>query len=109
MDDIEQSYIDFSEAIIAGYFDDKIETLLQTVRLRRDEIDSLAAFKKKHALKIGQPVWFNERTRPTYLQGVKAIVDDINRTRIVVRLDQPTGRFRGKITTSLDLISLTPP
>jgi hypothetical protein len=104
-----QAYTELTEGIGAGYFDDKIEELLSIVRARRDELDHLKGMQKKFSLKRGQPVWFNERTHPLYLRGHKAIVDEINRTRIVVRLEQPVGRFYGKITTSLDLISLTPP
>lgn len=60
------------------------------------------------SLNVGDAVWFNEKTRPAYMAGHKAIVRKINRERVVVDLDKPAGRFHIGVTVPLTLLTTTP-
>ena len=60
------------------------------------------------SLNVGDAVWFNEKTRPAYMAGHKAIVRKINRERVVVDLDKPAGRFHRGVTVPLTLLTTTP-
>jgi uncharacterized protein YkvS len=53
---------------------------------------------------VGERVRFNDGTRPKYLQGVEGTVKKINRTKIVVDLDERKERFFKNITVPLTLV-----
>lgn len=96
------------DGIIAGYLDSDLDRIKAALDSRRDELQESRNRKLKYAITPGTHVWFNRRTRPEYMQGAEAVVVEINRTRIVVKLIRPVGRFRGdRVTTALDLVSLS--
>ena len=41
---------------------------------------------------------------PTYLNGAMATVKKVNRTKVVIDLDTPTGRFSRNIATPLGML-----
>ncbi len=60
-----------------------------------------------NSVAVGDSVVFNSTVRPKYLIGAEAIVKEKNRTRIVVVLKKPVGRFGGgRIVTALSIIDL---
>lgn len=48
-------------------------------------------------VRVGSRVKFNSKTRPTYLVGATATVKKVNRQRVKVQLDTPSGRFGSKL------------
>lgn len=54
---------------------------------RSAEIDKLYSFR------VGQKVKFNHTARPQYMIGQLATITKVNRSRVVIRLDSPAGRF----------------
>lgn len=54
----------------------------------------------------GQVVRFNNRVKPKYLQGKTATIRQINRTRVVLDLENPVGRFSRGIVTPPSLIEV---
>jgi len=78
--------------------------LSQAIEFRRKAL----AQQKMWDFKIGQEVVFNQKTRPQYLIGRRVVIEQINRSRVVVRLVDKVdgGRFQGRITTSPDLLSV---
>lgn len=68
---------------------------------RRDERTTSQKF---FTFNVGDSVRFNQNTHPTYLRGAEAKIVKMARTRVVVELKNPVGRFSGRIRTSVDLI-----
>lgn len=90
---------DFVVPLFTGEFDEYLDGMEQTIR----------EYKKSKAPKIwefqiGERVRFNDGTRPKYLQGVEGTVKKINRTKIVVDLDERKERFFKNITVPLTLV-----
>lgn len=96
---------DLCHYIGKGEFDDHLDELAERVSRRKTALSALFF----STLKVGDKVMFNERTRPKYLQGATATVVELNRTRAVVDLDAPIGKFEGKISTTPALIELVLP
>jgi hypothetical protein len=87
-------------AIITGEFDNELDLIAQSIKTRRDMLSA----KLKSSLSIGDKVKFNDQTNPAYMRGMVATVVNIKRERVVVRMDKPTGRFTGSITTPVSLL-----
>lgn len=92
---------DVALAILDGKMDDSLDALTGAIRERRKQADNL----KGLFLKAGDRVRFNNTVRPKYMAGVMATVVRVNKTRAVVKLDDPTGRFgTGNTTAPFSLI-----
>ena len=87
---------DIALAILDGKFDGDLDALSNAIRERRKVADNL----KGLFLRAGDRVQFNDKVRPKYLQGVKATVVRVNKTRAVIKLDDPTGRYGTGNTTA---------
>ena len=90
---------DFVTPLFMGEFDEYLDGMIHTIN----------EYKKSKAPKIwefqiGERVRFNDGTRPKYLQGVEGTVKKINRTKIVVDLDERKERFFKNITVPLTLV-----
>lgn len=81
--------------------DEQLDQIRRAIEGRKEVI----AAKMRVSLVVGQTVWFNDKVRPTYMQGKPAVVRKINRERIVVDLNQPCGRFHKGVTVPLTLVS----
>lgn len=86
--------------IIGGEYDADLSLLLQAVTLRNNVKGIVAAapihnsvVKSIRDFKVGGKVVFNENANPKYLEGCVATIVKTNRTRVVIKLDAPVGRF----------------
>lgn len=71
-------------------------------------IDTIQQYKREKAPKIWE-YKVGDRVRvvncnPKYLNGAMATVRKVNRTKIVIDLDTPQGRFSRNITTPLSMV-----
>lgn len=87
-------------AIITGEFDNELDLITRSVQTRKEMLQ--AAFK--NTLNVGDKVKFNDQTKPTYMRGMVATIIKVNRERVVVKMEKPTGRFAGNITTPVSLL-----
>lgn len=78
------------EQIVFGAADDILDGISRAVKDRRTVLDGV----KIYTLKAGDVVRFNSKTRPKYLQGLKAEVVRVNKTRVVVRIVNADSRAR---------------
>ena len=84
--------------IKSGEYDEQLDMILAAVKAR------------KNALK--PQIWeflIGDRVKminanPTYLNGAMATVKKVNRTKVVIDLDTPTGRFSRNIVTPLGML-----
>lgn len=92
-------YNKVSEPTIMGDYDEYLDTMIYLAQERKK-----ALAPKIWEFQVGERVRFNGATKPKYLQGVEGTVRDINRTRIVVDLDERHNRFYKNITVPLSLV-----
>lgn len=78
---------DIISQIIGGDADDNLEGILAAVKERRNALARVTY----HSLKVGDKVTITGAQK--YLEGCPATVVDKNRTKLVVALDEPRGRF----------------
>ena len=78
------------EELSSGTFDKDINTLADAVKAR---LDKVRKNKTITDYSIGDRVKFNELTGTRYMVGQYATIVSKNRTKLVVRLETPTGRF----------------
>ena len=89
---------DFSMMLYRGEFDDILDGMIYAIQ----------EYKKSKApkiweYKVGDRVRM-VNTNPKYLNGAMATVRKINRTKIVIDLDEKQGRFFRNITTPLSMV-----
>lgn len=77
---------DIIASIEAGKFDKDLAKI-QTALANRRSVMSIDAFN------IGDRVVFNDQCGTRYLVGQTAVVTGMKRSKIVVELDRPIGRF----------------
>ena len=92
-------YYIIAAGILNGEFDEYLDGMMQTIKSRMD-----ALAPKATDYNVGDRVRYTSNTRPKYLAGEQGTIVQINRTKVVVQLDRPCGRFRGRITTPVNLI-----
>jgi translation elongation factor EF-Tu-like GTPase len=85
--------------ITIGTHDEYLDDILWAVKQRKSAIAP-----KAWDFKPGDRVRYTDATRPLYLIGATGVVRQINRTKVVVDLDQPAGRFHKRVTTPTSLI-----
>lgn len=86
-------------AIYNGEYDQSLDQIAMAIQIRRDMLRPKAT-----DFKVGEKVRYNSHTRPKYLAGATGVIQKINRTKVTVMLDKPTGRFYGPINTPTSLI-----
>lgn len=89
---------DFVVPVLTGQMDEFLDGMIQTIQLR----------KKDKAPKVWE-FQVGDRVRlincnPKYLNGHEATVKKINRTKVVIDLDNRVNRFYTNITTPLSMI-----
>lgn len=87
--------------IKTGKYDDQLDMIVQAVKARKD-----ALLPQIWEFSIGDAVRFNNSTRPKYLQGKTAKVVKVNRSKIVVKIDdmEPFAKYAGNVTVPLSLV-----
>lgn len=83
-----------------GVYDDQLENLTDAISRRKDYQNALKFF----SFNVGDRVRYVSSVSPKYLAYKPGTIVEINRKRVVVKLDNPVGRFAGKITTPPNLI-----
>lgn len=78
------------DAINAGTYDANLGKLSDAVQAR---LHASRKNKTVNDFELGSRVKFNELTGTRYMVGEYATVISKNRTKLVVRLENPTGRF----------------
>ena len=95
--------MDFQNAFLLplyrGEYDEYLDNIIAAVHNRKKDMAP-----KIWEYQVGQIVKFNSNVRPKYLTGVSATVKKINRTKIVVDLDERNGRFFKNVTVPLSLV-----
>lgn len=86
-------------SILTGEFDDHLQLLVDDLQDRKRRLAPKAT-----DFSVGDTVKYVATARPKYLAGSTGVVTKINRTKVVVKIDTPVGKFAGNITTPTALI-----
>jgi hypothetical protein len=89
--------------ILSGEHDSELEGILEAVHQRRKLMRGATKAVAFATLQIGDKVRL-KGLRPKYVNGSTAEVVDKKRTKLVVVLDKPTGRFMGRVTVPADCL-----
>jgi hypothetical protein len=91
-------YGDISVSIVSGEQDEHLDKIIYAIKMRRkDMAPSISEFQVGDRVKI-------VNANPKYINGSMATIKKINRTKVVIDLDNPNGRFYTNITTPLSMI-----
>lgn len=90
---------DFVVPVLSGQMDAFLDGMMQTIQLRKKEMAP-----KIWEYQVGDVVRFTNNTNPKYLRGAQGKVKKINRSKVVIDLDERHGRFYTNITTPLTMI-----
>lgn len=92
-------YYETAKSIMLGEYDEYLDQIENAVKLRRkDKAPRIWEFS------VGDKVRYNSETNPKYLRGATGTIVRVNRTKVVIHLDQPVGRFQGNINTPTALL-----
>lgn len=83
-----------------GDFDDSIGAIITAAKARRDMLSHVQAATLKHGDRV-----ILSGLSPKYMNGTCAIVQAVNRTRVVVVPERPVGRFTGQCTVPLTCVT----
>ena len=89
---------DFAVPVLTGQMDEYLDGMLQTIQLRKKDMAP-----KVWEFQVGDRVRM-VNTNPKYLNGAMGTVKKINRTKIVIDLDERHNRFYKNITTPLSMV-----
>ena len=89
---------DFSMMLYRGEFDEYLDSIIHACQARKKDLAP-----KVWEFQVGDRVRM-VNTNPKYLNGAMATVRKINRTKIVIDLDEKQGRFYRNITTPLSMV-----
>ena len=81
------------ERIHAGELDAELPVLAGAVAERQQLLAAAHALITRASLRVGDRVRINHRARPLYLHGHTGTVAGFYGQSVIVRLDQPVGRF----------------
>jgi hypothetical protein len=81
------------ERIRAGELDAELPVLAAAIAERRQLLAAAQALITRASLRVGDQVRINHRARPLYLHGRTGTVAGFYGQSVIVRLDQPVGRF----------------
>jgi transcription antitermination factor NusG len=84
--------------IKSGEYDDQLDMILAAVKARKNALKpQIWEFQVGDKVKI-------VNDNPKYLNGATATIKKVNRTKVVIDLDTPNGRFSSNITTPLGML-----
>jgi transglutaminase/protease-like cytokinesis protein 3 len=89
---------DFVVPCLTGQMDEYLDGMIQTIQMRKKDMAP-----KVWEFQVGDRVRM-KNANPKYLNGAMATVKKINRTKVVIDLDTPAGRFSRNITTPLGML-----
>jgi hypothetical protein len=89
---------DFVVPIMRGEADEYLSKMIETIKMRKSDIQP-----KIWEFQVGDRVSLIN-TSPKYLNGAKATIKKVNRTKVVIDLDNKAGRFHTNISTPLSMI-----
>lgn len=89
---------DFAVPVLSGQMDEYLDGMIQTIQLRKKEMRP-----KIWEFQIGDRIKM-VNTNPKYLNGAEGTIKKVNRTKVVVDLDNRHGRFYTNITTPLSMV-----
>jgi hypothetical protein len=98
--DVSEYRSNFYTPIMNGDLDEYLDALDAAIRERKH---SMAP--KIWEFQVGDRVRL-KNANPKYLNGQTATVKKINRTKVVIDLDNPSGRFYTNITTPLGMLEM---
>ena len=81
------------ERIHAGELDAELPVLAAAIAERQQLLAAAQALITRASLRVGDRVRINHRARPLYLHGRTGTVAGFYGQSVIVRLDQPVGRF----------------
>lgn len=97
--DQQEYFVNIVTPIIKGECDEFLKGIIDTVQLRQTQLKP-----KIYEFNVGQRVKFSNTVRPKYLVGAMGTVQKINRTKVVIDLDNRVNRFYTNITTPTSMI-----
>lgn len=84
--------------IKSGEYDEQLDMILAAVKARKNALKpQIWEFQVGDKVKI-------INANPKYLNGATAIIKKVNRTKVVIDLDAPNGKFSHNITTPLGML-----
>jgi hypothetical protein len=89
---------DFAVPVLSGQMDEYLDGMIQTIQLRKKEMRP-----KIWEFQVGDRIKM-VNTNPKYLNGAEGTIKKVNRTKVVVDLDNRHGRFYTNITTPLSMV-----
>jgi hypothetical protein len=89
---------DFAVPVLSGDMDEYLDGMMQTIQLRKKEMTP-----KIWEYQIGDRIKM-VNTNPKYLNGAHGTVKKINRTKIVIDLDNRYERFHKNIIVPLSMV-----
>jgi hypothetical protein len=81
------------ERIQAGELDAELPVLAAAIAERQQLLAAAQALITRASLRVGDRVRINHRAQPLYLHGHTGTVAGFYGQSVIVRLDQPVGRF----------------
>ena len=89
---------DFAVPVLTGQMDEYLDGMIRTIQMRKKDMAP-----KVWEFQVGDRVRMIN-TNPKYLNGAMGTVKKINRTKIVIDLDERHNRFYKNITTPLAMV-----
>ena len=89
---------EFSVPVLTGQMDEYLDGMIRTIQMRKKDMAP-----KVWEFQVGDRVRL-VNANPKYLIGAEATVKKVNRTKIVIDLDSPQGRFSKNISTPLSMV-----
>ena len=84
--------------ILSGEADEFLDSIVKAVKIRKDALKpQIWEFQVGDKVKI-------INANPKYLNGSTAVIKKVNRTKVVIDLDTPNGKFSHNITTPLGML-----
>jgi transcription antitermination factor NusG len=84
--------------ILSGEADEFLDGIVKAVKIRKDALKpQIWEFQVGDKVKI-------INANPKYLNGSTAVIKKVNRTKVVIDLDTPNGKFSSNITTPLGML-----
>lgn len=84
--------------IKSGEYDEQLDIILAAVKARKNALKpQIWEFQVGDKVKI-------INANPKYLNGSTAVIKKVNRTKVVIDLDTPNGKFSSNITTPLGML-----
>jgi hypothetical protein len=89
---------ELNSTILSGQVDEFLDNIIQVIKIRKDQLKpSIWEFQVGDRVRL-------VNANPKYLIGAEATVRKVNRTKIVIDLDVPQGRFSKNISTPLSMV-----